>query len=156
MDRLIIAAVDKVREKDLRTGCDRYQKRLSRYHRFREVEVKPVKAKANQEEQSKNEEALRLLSSLPKDCTLVLCDEHGKQPTSRELAAKLSTWLGLGKPTAFVIGGALGHGEAIRQQAAATLALSNLTLPHELARLVLSEQLYRACTILAGEPYHKD
>ncbi len=156
MDRLIVLAVDKVRDADVRTGCDRYQKRLARYHRFREAEVKPVKPQPNQETKAKDEEATRLLATLPAACTLVLCDEHGSEFTSREFADKLSGWLSLGKPVVFALGGALGHGAAMRERADAMLSLSRLTLPHELARLMLCEQLYRACTILAGEPYHND
>jgi 23S rRNA (pseudouridine1915-N3)-methyltransferase len=86
---------------------------------------------------------------------VVLLDERGEEPTSLELAQRLSKWLQRGQDVALVIGGSDGHSEELRARAQETLSLSRMTLAHRLARLVLLEQLYRAFTILRGEPYHK-
>ena len=86
---------------------------------------------------------------------VVLLDERGKEPTSVELAQRLAGWLQRGQDVTFVIGGSDGHAEPIRVRAQETLSLSRMTLAHRLARVVLLEQLYRAFTILKGEPYHK-
>ena len=101
-------------------------------------------------------EAERILARVPADVDLVALTRVGSPMSSRELAAYLQ---GLGTRSAsgaaFVIGGAFGLGEAVLARAARRLSLSALTFPHEMARLVLAEQLYRAGTIGRGEPYHK-
>ena len=93
---------------------------------------------------------------MPHRAVLYVLDERGQQPTSREFAGQLQKRMVRGDSSfAFVIGGALGLDERVRKAAASTLALSKMTLPHELARVMLFEQLYRAMTIHRGEPYHK-
>jgi len=86
---------------------------------------------------------------------VVLLDERGREHDSIAFARRVTAWLEGAKDVTLVIGGSDGHGEAIRARADETLTLSRLTLAHRLARLVLVEQLYRAFTILRGEPYHK-
>jgi 23S rRNA (pseudouridine1915-N3)-methyltransferase len=103
----------------------------------------------------KREEGERLLAALPGRGEVIACDERGTAMTSEAFA----TWLGrvrdTGGAVTFVIGGAHGLDEAVRARATRVLAVAPWTLPHEMARLVLAEQLYRAGTILRGEPYHK-
>lgn len=84
----------------------------------------------------------------------VLLDEHGETPTSEELAALLRKWTMAHGEVAFLIGDAYGHHAPSKAAAQATIALSTMTLPHQLAHLLLVEQLYRAASILAGSPYH--
>jgi 23S rRNA (pseudouridine1915-N3)-methyltransferase len=98
-----------------------------------------------------SEQILRLLSP---DVFVVLLDERGQQLTSPDLALQLDTWLTGVKELIFIIGGAYGVDKTVRQRADLVWSLSALVLPHELVRTLLTEQLYRACTIRAGIPYH--
>lgn len=102
-------------------------------------------------------EAANLLARVPPGARIVALDERGEQPTSRELAARLRTWRDGGvADVAFLVGSARGLGESALAAAHWRLSLSRLTLPHELVVPLLAEQLYRALTILAGHPYHRD
>jgi 23S rRNA (pseudouridine1915-N3)-methyltransferase len=152
--RLRIVAVGKDRSGLYAPAVEEYARRLVRHVRFEVVEV-PEARKLAGTPRARDEEGVTLLAKLSPGERVVLLDERGAEPTSAELAARLGRWLQAGKDVAFVVGGADGHGEAIRARADETLALSRLTLAHRLARLVLAEQLYRAFTILRGEPYHK-
>jgi 23S rRNA (pseudouridine1915-N3)-methyltransferase len=100
-------------------------------------------------------EGERLLAKLPTTVRLVLCDPGGKAHDSAGFAAMLRQYRESGQDVAFVVGGAFGIGEVVRARPHTRIALAPWTLPHELARLVLAEQLYRAGTIVRGEPYHK-
>ena len=92
---------------------------------------------------------------MPEGALLVACDERGDRLTSADFAALLSRARDAARDVAFVVGGAFGLDDAVRRAAGRSLQLAPWTLPHELARLVLAEQLYRAGTIARGEPYHK-
>ncbi len=96
-----------------------------------------------------------LLAKLGATERLVLLDERGKQLTSRSLATQLSQWQNDGRDLGFVIGGPDGVSEAIRKRADIVWSLSQLTLPHGMARVLLSEQLYRAWSLQTGHPYHR-
>jgi 23S rRNA (pseudouridine1915-N3)-methyltransferase len=104
---------------------------------------------------AKEEEGEGLLRRISPRDRVVLLDETGREYTSRELARRVGAWLAGGRDVALVIGGAEGSSAEVRARADEVLALSRMTLAHRLARLVLTEQLYRAMTILRGEPYHK-
>jgi 23S rRNA (pseudouridine1915-N3)-methyltransferase len=145
--RLRIVATGKLRSDPLREVVDDYVARLSRYLPTEEVEV-PAGG---------HDRALRALSrALPDRWEVWALDPAGLQPTSAELAAWLERRLGQGTPgVAFVVGGAEGLPERLVSRADVRLSLSRLTLPHRLARVVLAEQLYRAMTIIRGEPYDK-
>lgn len=95
------------------------------------------------------------LADAAANATTVVCDEHGRALTSADFAAWLDKLRTDAHDVAFLIGGAFGLSDSLKQRADHTLSLAPWTLPHELARLVLAEQLYRAGTILRGEPYHK-
>jgi len=102
-------------------------------------------------------EAAALLAALPSDAHRIVLDERGRQLSSRELADQLRRLRDSGvRRTAFLIGGADGHADDIRDGAASLLAFGPQTWPHALVRLMLAEQLYRAVKILAGSPYHRD
>jgi 23S rRNA (pseudouridine1915-N3)-methyltransferase len=145
--RLRIVAAGKVREPYLRAAVDDYLARLRRYLPVDEVEVPPgVDAKA-----------LRAIErAIPARFEAWALDPEGQEPRSAELAAWLERRMGSGVAgVAFVIGGPDGLPAEVVRRAALRLSLSRLTLPHRLARLVLAEQLYRAATIIRGEPYNK-
>lgn len=132
-----------------------YLGRLARTLKLELVELPEARKQAGTP-QAKEEEGATILSRLRPGERLVALDERGEQPTSVELAQRLARWQARGQDVALVIGGADGLAPAVLERAAERLSLSRLTLPHRLARLVLVEQLYRAVTILRGEPYHKD
>ncbi len=107
------------------------------------------------EERKKREGAL-LLSAVPAGAKIVVMDERGKQLCSEKFAKRLGCWQDESVPAVvFLIGGADGHGEEIRQKADLILAFGEMTWPHMLARVMLAEQIYRAKTILDGHPYHR-
>jgi 23S rRNA (pseudouridine1915-N3)-methyltransferase len=140
--KLTIVAVGKIREKSLRAVADDYLGRVKHYARTSEVEVKTD---------------AELERAVPREATVIALDPGGDSVTSRELARRLEGWGQRGKgELAFVIGGAEGIPDALLKAAHARLSLSSLTLPHRLARVVLFEQLYRAFTILRGEPYARE
>ncbi len=104
----------------------------------------------------KREEADALKKQLPQDAVLVLLDERGKTPDSEAFAAMLGRWRDDGRrDLAIAIGGADGHDPSLRESADAVIGFGKLTWPHQLVRIMLAEQLYRAATILAGHPYHR-
>lgn len=133
-----------------------YVKRMPREARVEVIAVRPEKRAGQSAERIKALEAARILEKCPAGARLVALDEHGKQASTRELAALLETWLASGRDTALVIGGADGLAPDLLAKAEATLALSRLTLPHALARVLLAEQLYRAWSLLARHPYHRE
>ena len=104
----------------------------------------------------RDDEWARLRARLPDGAETVLLDERGRATTSRQLAARFGDWLVDGRDVCFLVGGPDGFPKAAREAASQLLSLSAMTLPHELARVVLVEQLYRAHTILEGHPYHRD
>ncbi|HYL22026.1 MAG TPA: 23S rRNA (pseudouridine(1915)-N(3))-methyltransferase RlmH [Gemmatimonadales bacterium] len=138
--RYRVVAVGRVRHAALRAACDEYLERLRRYTRVEEREVK---------------DEARLLEALPEDSRLVALSRSGEEWTSTQLAEWTARWEMDGRDVAFAIGGADALPEPVLRQAERVWSLSQLTLPHELARVVLYEQLYRAYTIRRGEPYHR-
>lgn len=129
-----------------RAGWDEYEKRLRRYHK---LQVSRVTGKTQQAE---SEAVLRAAGKSP----LILLDPRGRQFSSEKLSEYLDTQaLGGTGELAFAIGGPDGHTDELRSRAHLLWSLGELTLPHDLAMLVLVEALYRAATISAGEPYHR-
>ena len=135
-----------------------YEKRAARYWNFEVIEVKEERAsKQAGEEQVREREGERLLARVPPGAQVIaLTRPGGDAYSSARLARHLSELALRGTPgVAFIIGGAYGLGREVVMRADARMRLSAFTLTHELARLVLAEQIYRAGTILRGEPYHK-
>lgn len=134
-----------------------YEERAGRYWKLDTVVVDPEKAARNRPiDEIMAAEADRLLEAVPDRAEVVALTRKGKGWSSRGLAKYLNGLaVGSAAGAAFVIGGAYGLHETVLQRASRRLALSPMTLPHDLARLVLAEQLYRAGTIVRGEPYHK-
>ncbi len=138
------------------TAVAEYVKRMPREARVEVVAVRPEKRAGQSAERIKALEATRILEKCPAGARLVAMDEHGREPSTRELANLLDAWMQSGRDTALVIGGADGLEAGLLAKAEATLALSRLTLPHALARVLLAEQLYRAWSLLANHPYHRE
>ena len=152
--RLSCICVGALRNKAYRAAADDYVKRLKHYVPFVERELKAVRGKRSDVE-IRDAESKRILDTLPKNATIVVLDERGVGLDSPAFAKFVGSHMNSGRDLAFVIGGALGHGDALRARADRLLAISPWTLPHELARVLLVEQLYRAMTIVRGESYHK-
>ncbi len=156
MRELRLLFVGRLKEPFFREACDHYLAKLTRSCPVREVMVKdgPSKLPVADRVAHEGRELLRRVE--PKDF-LVCLDERGIRPTSRELATHLQGWWeSPGRAAVLCVGGPFGLAAEVKARANLTLSLSPLTLPHELARLVLLEQLYRAASILAGSPYHHD
>lgn len=134
-----------------------YEKRAARYWSLDTAEVREEKASSGRTDtQIKEAESKRLLERVPDGVELVLLTRVGEAWSSTRLARYLEDLAVSGHAgAAFVIGGALGFDDEIQRRATRRLSLSGATMPHDLARLVLMEQLYRAGTIMRGEPYHK-
>jgi 23S rRNA (pseudouridine1915-N3)-methyltransferase len=146
----------KTKEAYLATGIADYAKRLTRYIA---TDIKTLKEKKRKKGESENvqiEKESGILLQNAHGSYVVCLDRNGKQMDSLELAAEVQGWEMQGrKKISFIIGGPLGLSSAILAKADLVLSLSTMTLTHEMARLLLLEQLYRACTINAGENYHK-
>ena len=153
--RLFILAVGKVRDKAVAEACDGYLGRIARYQ---DVEVRQVRdgGKADRHAtEARRIEGAALLRIIPPRARTFTLTRTGDSFTSEGLARMLQQWQEEARDVALVIGGAHGVDPAVLQVSEGCISLSSLTLPHEVARLVLLEQLYRACTINRGEPYHK-
>jgi 23S rRNA (pseudouridine1915-N3)-methyltransferase len=152
--RIRIVAVGKDRSGLYAPAVEEYARRIARHARFELVEV-PEARKLAGTPRAKDEEGEALLARIGERERVVALDERGEEETSVAFARRVARWLERGQDVALVVGGSDGLADAVKARAAETLALSRLTLAHRLARLVLAEQLYRAFTILRGEPYHK-
>jgi 23S rRNA (pseudouridine1915-N3)-methyltransferase len=140
----------------LEAAIAEYEARAKRYWSFEVAEVREERGRGSSEAAVRAGEGERLLKRVPKGAEVVALSRTGEVVGSPALARRLEQAALHGGPdVAFVIGGAYGLDEAVLRAAARSLALSAFTMPHDLARLVLVEQLYRAGTILRGEPYHK-
>jgi len=137
-------------------GCAEYIKRMPRELPLSVVEVKPEPRGSKTREQLLAAEKVRLQAALSGFDRLVVLDERGADLTTVKLAQRLEDWMREGGDTAFIIGGADGIDEELKQRADAMIRLSSLTLPHAVARLVLCEQLYRAVSVVKNHPYHRE
>jgi 23S rRNA (pseudouridine1915-N3)-methyltransferase len=154
--RIRLLAVGKLREPFYRKAADHYAAKIAAMSRFDLFEIKDASKVRDPADRAKTEGASLLGRLSSKDIPLLL-DERGEEFTSRQWAALLQ---GLfenpaGDPC-FVLGGPFGVGPEARDKAARVISLGRMTMPHELARVALLEQIYRALTILAGSPYHHD
>ena len=147
----------KTKEKYLAAGIEDFRKRLSRYT---QVTIRIIKEKkwgnGEPETKIKTEETHHLLANCVQPTLIVALDPGGRQASSEDLADLLQQWEEQGRrKITFIIGGPLGLADSIQQSADVLLSLSPMTFTHEMARLLLIEQLYRACSIRAGSQYHK-
>lgn len=153
--RITVLAVGKVKERWLKDGLAEYSKRLSRFVRLNIIEVADAPDNRSVEDACKKE-AERLLAKLPTDGYKVALDLGGQQPDSLAFSALTEDWMERGgSHLIFLIAGSNGFAPEVLQQIDARLSLSNLTFPHQIARLLLLEQLFRAFKISNNETYHK-
>ena len=137
------------------TGYAEYAGRMPREARVELVALKPA-LRGGPVKRVLDAEAERIRAALPAGAIKVALDERGTSLGTMELARRMARWRGEGRDVAFIIGGADGLDDALKQSADLVWSLSPLTLPHGLARVLLAEQLYRAHTILHNHPYHRE
>ena len=158
--KITLLSVGKLKEKYLKDGIAEYAKRLSRFCDFEMLEVPDEQAPENlsraQELQVMAKEADRLLEKVKPGAIKILLDVSGEKPDSEGLSKKMDDFMQRGAShLVFIIGGSLGVDQRLRESADYRLSLSAMTLPHQLVRLVLVEQIYRGFKIMRGEVYHK-
>jgi 23S rRNA (pseudouridine1915-N3)-methyltransferase len=155
--KLIIVSVGHKMPDWIAAGFSEYAKRMPREAKIELTELKPEpRTTGKTTAQIMEAEAQRILAALPAGCLRIALDERGAQPTTRQLAAQMQDWLREGRDVAFIIGGADGLHDSVKNSAQHLLALSALTLPHAMVRVLLAEQLYRAHSLLHNHPYHRE
>ena len=153
--RITVCAIGRMRDKNERALAENY---LSRAQALgRNLGITDIRLVETDPKPTNEQEGDTLLAAVPENAFIVALDETGKQRTSRDMAAWLDTLKdGAHRDISFVIGGADGHSTALKAKADATLSLGAMTWPHMLARIMFLEQVYRAISILARHPYHRD
>lgn len=157
---ITIVSVGKLKEKYLKMGIDEYVKRLGSYAKMELTEVPDEKAPEQLSEAEmeivKKKEGERILAKLSPDTYVIALAINGKMKTSEEMATDIESLMTYGKSKiAFVIGGSLGLHDDVLKRADEKQSFGKMTLPHQLMKLVLIEQIYRSFRIIKGEPYHK-
>jgi 23S rRNA (pseudouridine1915-N3)-methyltransferase len=157
---ILLITVGKVKEKFLRDAIDEYSKRLSRYCKLDIIEVPDEKTPDNASEKEelmiKEKEGELIIKYIKDNMFVISLEILGKQPSSEELAAQIKDLGVRGESNiAFVIGGSLGLAKTVQQRSNYKMSFSRMTFPHQLFRVMLLEQVYRAFRIINGEPYHK-
>ena len=155
-----IVTVGKLKEKYLKAGIAEYAKRLGAYAKIAEIEVADEKAPEQLSEAdmeiAKKKEGERILAKIPQDAYVIALAIDGKMKTSEQLAKDMESLMTYGRSKiVFVIGGSLGLHDEVLKRADEKLSFSKMTFPHQLMKLILLEQVYRAFRIMKGEPYHK-
>ena len=154
-----IICVGKIKEKFFRDALAEYAKRLSRFAKFEIIEVKDEKIPDNPSDKEISaileKEGAAIISKLPKNSRVIAMCIEGKELSSTDLAYKIAEMSMTAGHIAFIIGGSLGLSEKVKSLSDLRLSFGKITLPHQLMRIVLAEQIYRAFKINAGECYHK-
>lgn len=155
--KITVVAVGKLKERFWADACAEYVKRLSAYASIKMVEIPDRDpAKTGGEEAGRALEGKAILAAIPERSHVVLLDIGGKERSSEEIASHLNDLMLRGESSiTFIIGGSCGVSSEVRARADERLSFGRITLPHNLARVVLLEQVYRAFKIMRGEPYHK-
>jgi 23S rRNA (pseudouridine1915-N3)-methyltransferase len=158
--RLVVAAIGRLKDGPERELAERFRKRAEQSGRrlgFRDVEVIEIReSRAQDTGKRRLEESLALTNLIPDKAITIILDERGDSLDSATLANRLGRWRDDGKSAAvFIIGGDDGLAPALRDKASLKLAFGSATWPHQLVRVMLLEQIYRAMSILAGHPYHR-
>lgn len=158
--KISILCVGKIKESFYRQAIDEYAKRLSKYCKFEVVEVTdektPDTASAAQEDQIKEKEANRLLEKIKEDAYVFTLEIKGKRFTSESFSECIDKITIQGNShLIFIIGGSLGLHEKVLKRSNQAISFSDMTFPHQLMRVILAEQIYRAFRIMKNEPYHK-
>lgn len=155
-----IISVGKLKEKYLKSGIEEYTKRLGSYTKINEIEVADEKAPEQLSDADmeivKKKEGERILAKISPDAYVIALAIDGKMKTSEQLAKDIGSLMTYGRSKiVFVIGGSLGLHDEVLKRADEKLSFSKMTFPHQLMKLILVEQVYRAFRIMKGEPYHK-
>lgn len=155
--KTLLILVGKTVNKHFIAGINDYAERIGHYMPFEIITIPELKNTKNlTEEQQKTMEGELILKQLQTSDTVILMDEHGKEFRSIELAKWLDQKRNIARRLVFIIGGPYGFSQAIYERANEKLSLSKMTFSHQMVRLIFTEQLYRACTIIKGEPYHHE
>ena len=155
--RITLVVVGKTADARIQSLIEDYRQRLTHYVPFEFVVVPDIKnAKSLSEEQLKNAEGEAILRCLTPAMEVVLLDEHGREFRSIEYADWLQKKMGSGRDLTLIIGGAYGFSKAVYERADGKISLSQMTFSHQMIRIMAIEQIYRAMTILRGEPYHHE
>jgi 23S rRNA (pseudouridine1915-N3)-methyltransferase len=155
--KTVLLQVGKTTDPRIASLVDDYVERIGHYLPFEVVTIPELRGtRSLSQEQQKSAEGSLILRQLQPGDTLVLLDEHGREPRSVDLARWLEQKQQSARRLVFAIGGPYGFSPQVYQRAQEQLSLSRLTFSHQMVRLVFAEQLYRACTIIKGEPYHHE
>lgn len=156
--KITLLTVGKTDKDWVKQGLDIYLSRLKHYIPFSIVEIPELKnVSALTKDQIKSKEGELILKNIRPADDVILLDEHGKEYSSMELAAIIRDKISYsGKDIVYVIGGAYGFSEAVYKRADSKLSLSRMTFSHQMVRAIFAEQIYRAFTIIRGEPYHHE
>lgn len=155
--KTVLILVGKTTDKHFQAGIEDYTARIGHYMPFEIVTIPELRnTKSLSEEQQKAAEGELILKQIQTQDTVVLLDEHGKELRSIEFAKWLEQKRNTARRLVFVVGGPYGFSEAVYARANELLSLSKMTFSHQMIRLVFTEQVYRACTIIKGEPYHHE
>lgn len=158
--RIVVAAVGRLKQGPERDLCERYRKRAADIGRaigFRGVEIVEVRESRARDTATRIlEESIAVANLVPDDAVAIVLDEHGDIIDSQTFSRTLGEWRDRGTSTAvFMIGGADGIADTLREKAIMRLSFGKATWPHQLVRVMLLEQVYRAATLLSGHPYHR-
>ena len=155
--KILLILMGKTNDKHFAAGIAAYVERIGHYMPFELVTIPELKTtKSLSEEQQKRAEGELILRQLQPQDTVVLLDEHGTELRSTEFARWIERKTHTARRLVFVIGGPYGFSQEVYARASEQLSLSRMTFSHQMVRLIFTEQLYRACTIIRGEPYHHE
>lgn len=155
--KITLLVVGKTTDQRLQTLIDDYQQRLKHYIPFEIVVIPDLRnAKALTQAQIKEQEGIEILRRITPAMEVILLDEHGREYRSIEYAQWIQKKMSAGRDITFIVGGPYGFSTAIYERADGKISLSKMTFSHQMIRLFFTEQIYRAMTILRGEPYHHE
>ena len=155
--KITLLVVGKTTDQRLQTLIDDYQQRLKHYVPFEMVVIPDLRnAKALTQAQIKEQEGLEILRRITPAMEVILLDEHGREYRSIEYAEWIQKKMSAGRDITFIVGGPYGFSSAVYERADGKISLSKMTFSHQMIRLFFTEQIYRAMTILRGEPYHHE
>lgn len=155
--KITLLVVGKTTDQRLQTLIEDYQQRLKHYVPFEIVVIPDLRnAKALTQTQIKEQEGIEILRRITPSMDVILLDEHGREYRSIEYAQWIQKKMAAGRDVTFIVGGPYGFSPAVYERANGKISLSKMTFSHQMIRLFFTEQIYRAMTILRGEPYHHE
>ena len=154
--RINLITIGKKMPNWINLGIGHYQKQLPSYYHFTIISLESQNRKSSSSENSKNLESKLLLEAASESTLLIAFDELGKQQTSKQISKSIENWQLEGESVALIIGGADGLSSEIKQKCHQLWGLSNLTMTHSMARLIVVEQIYRSYSLLNNHPYHRE